>query len=181
MLVLFAAVFYVIGSVPFHRMFGLRDVDESGGTHAFFRLFLRFFLNVAKGYAVAHVGMHLGLTYGILFTFFVCLGHNYPIWTTLRGGTGLGTLVGGLVALDPTLCITAIANWALTYYVFKKTSAAAISTALLTPPAAMLIELPFSVLAVVPFSALVLWRHRSVFGQAFECPPPPGNSMRFEP
>lgn len=179
--VLLATVSYAIGSVPLHRMFGLRDVDETSETRAFVRSFLRFFLNVAKGYVVVLIGMHHGLTYGVLATFFICLGHNYPVWTTFRGGTGLGTLVGGLIALEPTVCIIAVVNWGTAYYVFKKTSAAAISTALLTPPAAMILQLPLSALAIVPFSALVLWRHRVVFTEAFECPPPPQSSAQLEP
>ncbi|MGR3511887.1 MAG: glycerol-3-phosphate acyltransferase [Paracoccaceae bacterium] len=172
MILLFATLSYVIGSVPLHRLFGLTDIDQTSSTHAFFRALLRFLLNVAKGFVVVYIAMTHGPYHALVSLFFIGLGHNYPIWTTFKGGTGLGTFVGGLLAIEPTFCVIAIVLWSAGFYVFQKTSAAAITTALLTPLSMSFIALPFPPLAFLPLPALVLWRHRVVFAEAFECPAP---------
>ncbi len=167
---LLASFSYVIGSVPFHRMFGLNDIDRSSGSTAYLRSLIRYLLNMTKGFGVVYLGMTYGAYPALVCLFFVCLGHNYPIWTTFKGGTGLGTIVGGMAAIDPALCLTAVALWGAGFYVFHKTSAAAIATASLTPLGASFIDLPFPTWTLVPLAALVLWRHRIVFRKAFECP-----------
>lgn len=169
MFLFLAAVSYAIGSIPFHRLFGLNDIDSTSGSGAFFRSLARYLLNMTKGFFVVYVGLSHGLDLALICLFFVCLGHNYPVWTTFKGGTGLGTVVGGLLALDPTLCLIAVALWGAGFYVFQKTSAAAIATAGLTPFSAPFIGLPFSPVLLAPLAGLVLWRHRIVFTEAFRC------------
>src|SRR3569833_3314644 len=46
------------------------------------------------------------------------IGHVYPIWHGLRGGKGVATLVGVVLALDPALMLPMLLTWFLAVMVF---------------------------------------------------------------
>jgi len=132
-LILFAS--YVIGSFPTSIIVGrvVRGIDirdhgsgNAGGTNVFRVLGLKpalvvILFDVGKGWlpasyiAKAYVEStpipDLGL-FQILCGFFAVLGHTYTIFAGFKGGKGVGTLAGMLIALFPIavpLCILAFA------------------------------------------------------------------------
>ena len=78
---------------------------------------LSFFLTVigdgGKGLIVVLLGRYLDvsdftLTVGILF---VVLGHLYPFWLKFKGGKGIATGIGALLAFSPSLLLALIAGF----------------------------------------------------------------------
>ncbi len=165
-LFLLGALAYAIGSIPFHRFLGLRDFDsDSRRTHQV-RSTSRFLLNVLKGFAIVEIGCLFDPGVALATALGVSFGHNYPIWRTFGGGTGLGVIVGAMLALQPLLALFAMLTWGSALYVFRKRPVAVCTAAVMTPYLAGSITLPFSAAALIPLSVLVIWRHRHVLSQA---------------
>ncbi|EDN66434.1 membrane protein containing DUF205 [Beggiatoa sp. PS] len=92
----------------------------------------------------------------------VFLGHLYPIFFQFRGGKGVATAFGALLALIWPVGLAALATWLITTLLFRYSSLSAITTAILTPVYMFWFTgvLEYIVMSVI-ISALLLWRHRS--------------------
>jgi glycerol-3-phosphate acyltransferase PlsY len=89
------------------------------------------------------------------------LGHLFPVFFGFRGGKGVATAAGILLALDPRLGGLTLGVWLVMAVVFRYSSLAAVSAALVAPfGAAWFGAGPVGTVAVVAMSALLLWRHR---------------------
>ena len=73
----------------------------------------------------AHLGMLAAL--GAL------IGHCYPVWLKFKGGKGVATTLGTLIALSPLLGIITCALWLLTAIAFRISSLAALVAIGFTP------------------------------------------------
>ena len=92
----------------------------------------------------------------------VFLGHIFPVFYKFRGGKGVATLIGVLVATDWQIGLLSILSWLSIIALFRYSSIAGISAAILAPLYAYLLRLPdisyliyFSVMAVI-----LIWRHK---------------------
>ena len=61
------------------------------------------------------------------------LGHLYPVWLGFRGGKGVSTLIGVLLALHWPVGLLFCATWALVAAISRYSSLSALVAALLTP------------------------------------------------
>lgn len=90
------------------------------------------------------------------------LGHLYPVFFGFRGGKGVATALGVLLALSWPVALAAAGTWLLMAKVFKVSSLAALTAAVLAPLYIWLLDARPPVLAMgVVMSLLLLWRHRS--------------------
>ena len=80
------------------------------------------------------------------------LGHLYPVWLGFKGGKGVATFFGLMLAAAWPLGLVAAAVWLLTAAVFRVSSLSALIATLVTP-----------VLALMPIAALNLPTSNSVF------------------
>jgi glycerol-3-phosphate acyltransferase PlsY len=94
------------------------------------------------------------------------LGHLFPVWLGFKGGKGVATFMGLLLAAAWPLGLMAIATWLIVAVLFRMSSFAALVAALASPLLALLplplAGLPASgpVLALAVASALLIWlRH----------------------
>jgi glycerol-3-phosphate acyltransferase PlsY len=94
------------------------------------------------------------------------LGHLFPVWFGFKGGKGVATFMGLLLAAAWPLGLMAIATWLIVAVLFRMSSFAALVAALASPLLALLplplAGLPASgpVLALAVASALLIWlRH----------------------
>jgi glycerol-3-phosphate acyltransferase PlsY len=195
---------YLIGSVPVGLLLGkMRGVDlrghgsgNIGATNAMRVLGRRlgslcFALDVVKGAApvlgsgvamnvlgrgaldAAHTGpwMAVGLA--------AVLGHVFPIYLRFKGGKGVATAFGALVAFWPWMTLAALLAlmvWIIVAVLTRYVSVASIAAALVLPAAMVVSHMtgwpaggegvrsqsggwPFLGLAIV-LSALVIWKHR---------------------
>ncbi len=89
-------------------------------------------------------------------------GHIYPVFFAFRGGKGVATLVGVLLGIHWALGAAFVVTWLLTAALFRYSSLAALTAAVLTPVYAWLL-LPerIYVVALAGLAGALMWRHRS--------------------
>ncbi len=90
------------------------------------------------------------------------LGHVFPVFFGFRGGKGVATAAGILLALDWRLGLAILAVWLGVAFVSRYSSLAALVASLLAPFVAIWVGLSGAgVVAILMMSILLLWRHRS--------------------
>jgi glycerol-3-phosphate acyltransferase PlsY len=90
------------------------------------------------------------------------LGHLFPVFFNFRGGKGVATFFGVLIAMTWQVGLATIATWLLMARLFNISSLSAITAATLTPLYMWWLrpEKEFIIVSIV-ISAMLLWRHRS--------------------
>jgi glycerol-3-phosphate acyltransferase PlsY len=92
----------------------------------------------------------------------VFLGHVFPIFLKFKGGKGVATALGVLLALSAWMGLAVFATWLLVAVVFRYSSLSALVAAIAAPVFAMLLHLrPELVFATAIMSMLLIWRHKS--------------------
>ena len=117
----------------------------------------------------------------------VFVGHLFPAFHGFRGGKGVATAAGVLLAFDPWLGLGTLATWVAIFAFFRVSSLAALVAAVFAPAYAFwLFGLRPVFPAVAAIAVLLLWRHKDnirrllageegrVAGKA--SPPPPDPS-----
>ena len=91
----------------------------------------------------------------------VFIGHLYPLYFRFKGGKGVSTAAGILLALDLRIAGIALLAWFLTIVTLRYSSLASIAAALAATVATLyfLAWSPFTVMVLL-MTTLLLWRHR---------------------
>lgn len=91
----------------------------------------------------------------------VFLGHLFPIFLRFKGGKGVATALGVMLAINVWLGLAALATWILAAILFRYSSLSALLAAASAPLYAILLGLPteYIVLTTV-VSLLLIWRHK---------------------
>ena len=113
---------------------------------------------------VARFGPHYGLddTAIALAAIAVFLGHLYPVFFKFKGGKGVATAAGVLLAVNPVLGLATMLTWLIIAFFFRYSSFAAIVAAVFAPLFDVFLFGPNRIAwAVFAMSALLLWRHRA--------------------
>ena len=91
----------------------------------------------------------------------VFLGHLFPVFLRFKGGKGVATALGVLLALNVWLGLCALATWMMVALLFRFSSLAALTAAAGAPVYALVLGLPHVwVLATGIMLLLLLWRHK---------------------
>ncbi|HEY7658111.1 MAG TPA: glycerol-3-phosphate 1-O-acyltransferase PlsY [Burkholderiales bacterium] len=93
-------------------------------------------------------------------------GHMYPVFLRFRGGKGVSTAAGVLLALDPWLGAGAVATWLIIAFFFRYSSLAALVAAAFAPFFAFFLHgmnrFPLvGVVGVAVIALLITWRHQA--------------------
>ena len=115
-----------------------------------------------KGLLVVLAAKWLGYTPPVLsiITLAVFLGHLYPIFFGFKGGKGVATAAGCLLALAWPIGVAAVLTWLSMALLFRYSSLAAIAAALLTPVYASFYTSADYGCLTTAISILLLFRHR---------------------
>lgn len=90
------------------------------------------------------------------------LGHLYPVFFGFRGGKGVATALGVLLAIAWQMGLAVVATWLVMAKVVRISSLSALTAAALAPLYAWLLGLdPAYLIMTLLVSALLIWRHRS--------------------
>jgi glycerol-3-phosphate acyltransferase PlsY len=174
---------YLIGSIPFaivsSRLFGLADPRSYGSGNPGATNVLRSghkgaaVLTLAgdlmKGWAVVWAAQHFyaspNLTASVALAVFV--GHLFPIFIGFKGGKGVATALGILLALAPWLGVATLATWLIMLLFFRMSSLSAIASAVFAPAYYALgdhivweIKTPY-LWVILLMSGFLLYRHRA--------------------
>lgn len=166
---------YLLGSIPFGllltRAFGAGDLREIGSGSIGATNVLRtgrkglaaatLLADAAKGGIAVLLGEWLAPGFGILAGGAAMIGHCYPVWLRFRGGKGIATALGILLALDWRVALIAAAVWALTAAVTRISSAGSLAATLAAPVAAAIMGNFDLAAAMIGLGAVVVWKHRS--------------------
>lgn len=166
---------YLLGSVPFGiviaRIFGLGDLRKIGSGNIGATNVLRtgnklaaaltLILDAAKaGIAVLIARASLGEDAAQLAGFAAFLGHCFPVYLNFKGGKGVATFLGAVIALAWPVGLAACATWLVTALILRISSLSALVAAALSPVWAVLLGEAQMSLLCIGLAALVFWRHR---------------------
>ncbi len=175
---LYALGGYLAGSIPFAvivsralrlpdpRTYGSRNIGATNVLRSGHRFAALATLagDAGKGWAAVLAARALDVTDDVLamVAFAAFIGHVFPVWLRLRGGKGVATAAGVLIALDWRLGLAVLAVWLTIAAATRYSSLAAIVAALAAPFAAWYLLGAGPVLAAVVAMAVVLVaRHRA--------------------
>jgi glycerol-3-phosphate acyltransferase PlsY len=182
---------YLIGSLSFavviSRLMGLSDPRTYGSKNpgatnvlrsgnkiaAVLTLLLDAFKGWVPVYLVKVHGVAWGLGDGTLAWVFLAafLGHLFPVFFRFKGGKGVATAAGVLIALEPTLALSVLASWLIVVYFSRMVSLASIVAALFAPvyylfgDGVVWSASGAQVLAVALMGVLLIWRHADNIGR----------------
>ena len=88
------------------------------------------------------------------------IGHLYPAWLKFRGGKGVATLLGILIALLPIAAIVYAATWIIVLLTLRISSVAGMTAAVSAPITAAVTHDAALFPMLLGFAVLVLWKHR---------------------
>ena len=179
-----ALLAYLLGSIPFavivSRAFALPDPRSYGSGNPGATNVLRTGKKAAaaltllgdalKGWLAVYLAQRLAEPGTIdvapaVAAVAATLGHMYPVILRFRGGKGVATATGVLVALDPWLGAGAIATWIIIAFFFRYSSLAALVAAAFAPFFAFFLYGMgrFSwegAIGVAVIAVLIVWRHQ---------------------
>lgn len=179
---IFVVAAYLLGSISFavvtSRAFGIADPRTYGSGNPGATNVLRsgkkaaaaltLLGDAAKGWVAVALAMHYatpdeqGILLISLVFMAVFLGHVFPIFLKFKGGKGVATALGVLLALSGWLGLAALLTWLVIAVVFRLSSLAALMAAASAPIYAMALGLPHEwVFATAIMSMLLIWRHKS--------------------
>lgn len=179
---LYALGGYLAGSIPFAvivsramalpdpRTYGSKNIGATNVLRSGNRIAALATLigDAAKGWAAVLVARALGATDELLAIVAVAafLGHVFPVWLRFRGGKGVATAAGVLIALDWRVGLAVIVVWLTIAVVSRYSSLAAIAAALFAPVAAWIFLGAGPLFAAVAAMSVVLVaRHRQNIGK----------------
>jgi acyl phosphate:glycerol-3-phosphate acyltransferase len=167
---------YLLGSIPFGLVFtrlaGLGDIRKIGSGNIGATNVLRtgnkplalatLLADGGKGaVAVLIAGAVAGPVPSMVAGCAAFLGHVYPVWLSFKGGKGVATYFGILIAFAWPIGLLAGATWIASAYAFRYSSLAALIAAFAAPLYFLLIGPSWLAPPTAFCSALIYWRHRS--------------------
>ncbi|MEM8732525.1 MAG: glycerol-3-phosphate 1-O-acyltransferase PlsY [Pseudomonadota bacterium] len=174
MLVLWAFGAYLVGAIPFGmllaRALGLGDLRTIGSGNIGATNVLRtgnklaaaltLVMDAAKGALPVLAARTLaGEDAAQIAAFAAFLGHCYPVWLGFRGGKGVATFLGVLLALAWPVGIASCLTWLVVAAIGRMSSMASISSALLST-VWMAVFGNFEMLVLgLALTAMILLRH----------------------
>lgn len=164
---------YLLGSIPFGliltRLAGHGDIRKIGSGNIGATNVLRtgnkalalvtLLLDGGKGAAAALLAGMMHPLLGMFAAAAAFIGHLYPIWLNFKGGKGVATFLGVLLALSWPTGVAAALTWVLVAIGFRISSLSALVAALASPFFAFLFDgLPMAILTAT-LAFLVVMRH----------------------
>jgi acyl phosphate:glycerol-3-phosphate acyltransferase len=90
------------------------------------------------------------------------VGHLWPLFFGFKGGKGVATAAGVLMAFNPWVGVAALATWVIVAFFFRYSSLASIAAAVFAPFYQLLIwGADAYALAMLAMSLLLIWRHEA--------------------
>ncbi|HEY7986390.1 MAG TPA: glycerol-3-phosphate 1-O-acyltransferase PlsY [Methylophilaceae bacterium] len=175
---LFVFAAYLLGSVSFgvvmSKAFGLPDPHSYGSGNPGATNVLRsgkklaaaltLFGDAAKGWLPVWLALHMGLALNWVdaIAAAVFVGHIYPCFYGFKGGKGVATAFGILLAFSPLVALCAFATWIAVFAIWRISSLAAIvagSSSVLY--AGLILGWDRQVLMYLAIGLALIWRHKA--------------------
>lgn len=172
---------YLLGSIPMGllltKLAGKGDLRKVGSGNIGATNVMRvgglrmaglvWILDMAKTIAAVFIGKYVaGDAFGAWCGFVAIVGHCYPIWLKFKGGKGISSLFGVLLAVSPMSFVVCGLEWLLVALSSGISSFGATIVFCLIPILgfAISIQVGFAFLAI---GLLCMWRHRGNIARLF--------------
>jgi len=164
---------YLLGSIPFGlmltRLAGMGDIRKIGSGNIGATNVLRtgnkglalatLLLDGGKGAAAVLVARLWGPDTAVLAGAGALIGHMAPVWLKFRGGKGVATALGLLLAIAWPVGLAACGTWLATAAIFRYSSLAALVALAAAPAYAIWLADP-QIMELAGFTAVLVWlRH----------------------
>jgi len=174
-LVIWAVLGYLAGSIPFGMVLAkymglgnLRDIGSGniGATNVLRTgskkaAFLTLLLDGGKGAVMVLLARAItGEDAAQLTALAAMIGHCYPVWLKFKGGKGVATFIGLMLALAWPVGIACCVTWLVGAAVTRMSSFAAIFTAATSTIWAVVLGYSVLLFLGAVLTVLVFWRHR---------------------
>lgn len=171
---------YLFGSIPFGlliaRFAGAGDVRQIGSGNIGATNVLR---TGRKGLAVATLIADLlksavpvwlaysffGPDIAVMVGFGAVLGHCFPIWLGFRGGKGVATAAGVILALTPLVLVVALAAFAAAVWLTRYVSLGSVIASVVAPVMAYLMGQVQAAELYLVLGLVVIFLHRANIGR----------------
>ena len=164
---------YLLGSIPFGliltKLAGLGDIRQIGSGSIGATNVLRTgnkalalavtLLDGGKGAVAVLIAWRFGPDMAVFAAAGAVLGHCFPVWLRFKGGKGVATTLGVLMALDFVIAAIACATWLATAALFRMSSVAGMSAVIAAPIAAHFVSLPQIRDVAILIALVVIVRH----------------------
>ncbi|MEQ6248909.1 glycerol-3-phosphate 1-O-acyltransferase PlsY [Sulfitobacter sp. HNIBRBA3233] len=176
LLILWALAGYLIGSIPFgillSRAMGLGNLREIGSGNIGATNVLRtgskpaaaatLLLDGAKGaVALLLARMLTGEDAAQLAAVAAMLGHCYPVWLRFKGGKGVATFLGILIAFAWPVGLAACVIWLLAAFLSRTSSMGGLTSAAASTFLMVFLGFGYGLVMGALLTLLVFWRHRA--------------------
>ncbi len=169
---------YLLGSISFgiliSKCFGLADPrtvgsGNPGATNVLrsgkkLAAFLTLLGDALKGWLPVWLALQSNMLMWVVswVGIAVFLGHLYPIYFKFKGGKGVATALGVMVAMSPLLGLAAFVTWVIVFAFSRYASLASIVAALFVPLHSYYYLRPYEdyFLMLIVLSIMLIWRHR---------------------
>lgn len=182
-LILWTIFGYLLGSIPFGiaitRAMGLGDLRQIGSGNIGATNVLRtgnrpaalatLLLDSGKGaIAVLLARYFAGDTAAMLAGGAAFFGHCFPVWLGFKGGKGVATFLGTLIALHWPLGLSACVVWLVAALISRISSLSALLAAAFSPIIAWSIGRGDLILVSLFMAVLIFFRHKSNITRLFD-------------
>jgi glycerol-3-phosphate acyltransferase PlsY len=120
--------------------------------------------DAGKGWLAVWLAQHFGLSSawvcGVALAVFA--GHLFPLFYGFKGGKGVATAAGVLLAISPWLGLSVLVTWALAFWMWRISSLSALIAASFAPLyAATFFGFRLETATVIVLAGLLVWTNRS--------------------
>jgi glycerol-3-phosphate acyltransferase PlsY len=164
---------YLLGSIPFGliltQLAGMRDIRSIGSGNIGATNVLRtgnkklaaatLLLDGAKGAVTVLIAQRFGPDMAVVAAAGSLVGHLFPIWLRFRGGKGVATALGILLALAPMVGLLSCGTWVLTAVIFRFSSLSALIALAASPIYMWLLADPQRMEFSIAMAIVVWGRH----------------------
>ncbi len=165
---------YLLGSIPFGvlltRAAGAGDLRQIGSGNIGATNVLRtgrkglaaatLLFDALKGFAAVWIAERYFGGTSVMAAAAVFLGHLYPVWLRFRGGKGVATMLGIVLALYWPIGLVYAVSWLGLLAIFRISSLAGMAAAVGAPLSAAFFARFDLVLPLMALALLVVWKHR---------------------
>ena len=171
-----ALLSYLAGSIPFGLILtkatGHGDIRALGSgnigatnvlrTGNKWLAFVTLICDVLKGFFPVAIAARYGEELASIAVIAAVLGHVFPVWLNFKGGKGVATGVGVLIAYAWPVAAAAIATWLVVAIVFRYSSLAALAATALAPLYTWLFDRSLgAIFVVLAIAVFIIARHGS--------------------
>ena len=165
---------YLLGSIPMGvlltKMMGKGDLRKVGSGNIGATNVMRvgglrmaglvWLLDMTKAILAVFLGKWIGGdAFGAWCGFVAIVGHCYPIWLKFKGGKGISSLFGVVLAMSPMTFVVCAAEWLLVALTSGISSLGAVVVFCLLPILGFAISVNVG-WAFLAIGLLCMWRHR---------------------